>query len=271
MQSATYASHLCYLDADDVDDTDVDFSGLDVRGHGDEKLGDIDGFVLNVDTGRVLHVVVDSGGWFRSRRFLLPIGHAAIVDRDNGALRVDLTKEALRQYPEFDGHRFRAFSDDDLRAFESSTAAACCPDESLESFSATTWAYDARRHYTQPLWWERRRYDRERLRPVEVLDRPGSRATEGREQITAPDRPGSNVVRGNNDVIHDRNAVRERGAAVADASPHLDGRAQPGDILGIETGGERTHVGETLEDENRRRVAALHAADDLDDDDEPRR
>ncbi len=38
-----------------------------------------------------------------------------------------------------------------------------------------------------------------------------------------------------------------------DVSPHLGKRAQPGDILGIETGGETTGLGDTAEDENERR------------------
>jgi hypothetical protein len=43
-------------------------------------------------------------------------------------------------------------------------------------------------------------------------------------------------------------------------SPHFGGRAQPGDVLGIETGGEQTHVGETTGDENERRRDAEKAA-----------
>lgn len=35
-----------------------------------------------------------------------------------------------------------------------------------------------------------------------------------------------------------------------------DDRAQPGDVLGIETGGEQTHIGETREDEDKRREDA---------------
>jgi hypothetical protein len=38
-----------------------------------------------------------------------------------------------------------------------------------------------------------------------------------------------------------------------DVSPHHGGRAQPGDILGLETGGETTSIGDTSEDENKRR------------------
>ena len=48
--------------------------------------------------------------------------------------------------------------------------------------------------------------------------------------------------------------------AVDDSSPHYGGRAQPGDILGIETGGETTSIGETSDDENKRRRDAEKAA-----------
>jgi len=39
-------------------------------------------------------------------------------------------------------------------------------------------------------------------------------------------------------------------------------RAQPGDVLGIERGGETTSLGETDEDENTRRQEAEEAVDD---------
>jgi hypothetical protein len=55
-----------------------------------------------------------------------------------------------------------------------------------------------------------------------------------------------------------------------DISPHLDGRAQPGDVLGIETGGERTYIGDTSEDENTRRRSAERTVRDRDED-EPHR
>ena len=55
-------------------------------------------------------------------------------------------------------------------------------------------------------------------------------------------------------------AVRESRRDAADPSPHFDGRAQPGDVLGLETGGESTHIGETADDENERRRDAEKAA-----------
>jgi hypothetical protein len=236
---------LRYLDAGDVDDSVVDFDGLDVHGPTGDKLGDVDGFVLDMTSNRALYIVVDSGGWFSSRRLLVPIGHAAL-DRDARALRLDVTKDALQRYPEFREERFREFSDQDLRAFDARMASTCCPDEPLEDVSAGTWPYDARRHYRQPEWWTGGTYAHERLRPVEpaTYTRPPARAAsldDRREHVVA--------------------------SAAGEASPHFDGRAQPGDVLGLETGGERTGIGDTAEDENRRRRSAEEAVSD----DEPRR
>ena len=49
-------------------------------------------------------------------------------------------------------------------------------------------------------------------------------------------------------------------SVAGEASPHYGGRAQPGDILGIETGGETTGIGDTSEDENERRRDSEKAA-----------
>jgi hypothetical protein len=250
----TYAARLRYLPADEIDNSDINFSKLDVRGPDDARLGEVDGFIVDADAGRVYYTVVDSGGWFTSRRLLLPVGHAT-VDRGARALRVDVSKDALMRYPEFDADRFDSFSDADLRGFERSMAAACCPDEPIDDVSVPAWHFDSRRHYREPDWWRTESANRERFRPVATVASgvsPGVRESYDRELVTArawEERPNQQK----NDV-----------------SPHLDGRAQPGDVLGIETGGERTYIGDTLEDEDKRRDTAERDARDLDED-EPRR
>jgi hypothetical protein len=47
-----------------------------------------------------------------------------------------------------------------------------------------------------------------------------------------------------------------------DARESEEGRAQPGDVLGVERDGERTHLGETREDEDERRENAGDAVRD---------
>ena len=169
MEQSSYASRLRYLAADDVDDGVVDFDSLDVRSPDGEKLGEVKGFIVDLASARALYVVVDSGGWFRSRRFLAPIGHA-VIDQARRALGLDISKERLQEYPEFDESRFREFSDADLRSFETRMAAVCCPEEPLDGASADAtadWEYARRRHYRQPEWWTCGAYAHERLRPVE--------------------------------------------------------------------------------------------------------
>ena len=134
MENTTYAARLRYLDAEDIDAAVVDYDGLKVVGRDGHRLGNVDGFIIDAEARRVNYVVVDSGGWFTSRRLLLPIGHATLGD-DRKSLQVDVSRDALRRFPEFDEDAFRAFSDDELRAFERNTVIACCPDEPLETVS----------------------------------------------------------------------------------------------------------------------------------------
>ena len=168
METSSYASRLRYLDAVDVDDSVVDFDALDVCGRDGEKLGAVEGFIVDLASGHVLYIVIDSGGWFRSRRFLAPIGHA-VIDQQRRALVLDISKDRLHNYPEFDEGRFSAFTDADLRTFDTRMSQACCPEESVEDIATpiTTWAFETHRHYRQPDWWKGGGHMHERLRPVE--------------------------------------------------------------------------------------------------------
>jgi hypothetical protein len=243
MDTTFHNSRLRYLDADNIDDSDINFDGLNVRGRDGDKLGDLDGFILDPTSGRVHYAVVDSGGWFTSRRFLMPIGHAQL-DRERRALTVDITKDAIRRYPEFDADRFRQFSADEMRAFEQRMAVACCPDETSSVDAAVQ--YNTLRHYSQPEWWKRDYYRSDRSRDLSgVADR------DIRAERTAPARE-----RFDRELV----TARDRSTEAADVSPHKGGRAQPGDVLGLKTGGERSHLGDESEDENKRRRDAERAA-----------
>lgn len=296
MEQTTYASRLRYLDADDLDDSAVDFDDLDVHGTDGEKLGELDGFLVEPTAGRVLYLVVDSGGWFTSRRFLLPVEHAT-VDRDAKSLRVNVSKQSLRGYPEFDEDRFGTFKDDEFHAYHRRMGAAWTTNTMAGTTPSSV--LDTNTTYRQPAWWPSNAYRADRLRPISsssfaartagtiagataaaniagrddrdplrsdrssVLDdrhthgtvthsHPGGNEPHthdhDRELVTAHDR---------GDTLRDHDTVHESGGRDRDdSSPHFGGRAQPGDILGIETGGETTKIGDSAEDENKRRRAA---------------
>ncbi|CAN5707623.1 hypothetical protein BH24ACI4_BH24ACI4_07260 [soil metagenome] len=285
MENTTYAGRLRYLDADHVDDTVVNFDGLNVYGSDDEKIGDVEGFIIDAEAKRVNYIVIDAGGWFTSRQLLLPIGHATLSpDRDS--LRTDVTRDTLRRLPEYQKDRFKAFTDDELRAFERSTVAACCPDEPLEDVSVNSWGYESRRHYGQPEWWKHRQYETDRMgqesRHEGLSAGAATASTTGAAASMAEDRNRDLVTARENigareevpvrtevsvggdrlDTDRDRDTRDHERTADDGVSPHFEKRAQPGDVLGIETGGESTGVGDTAEDEDKRRRDAERSARD---------
>ncbi len=218
-------SRFRYVDADDLGNENIDFSDLDVRNARGEKVGEVEGFIVDATSERPYYVVVESGGWFTGGRYLLPINHASLVRQDDEAvMRVNLDKDTIRKYPKFDKDEFARLSDDQLREFETRIGQACCPGDVAPGAS---WTYESWQHYREPEWWRTTRA------PVGV----GRVATE---------RPGAShpTEREGTRPLQERIVARD-GEWVGD-------RAEPGDVLGIESGGEETHLGDTSADERRR-------------------
>jgi hypothetical protein len=274
MAATPFSSRLRYLDADDLDDSNVDFSTLDVHGSDDTDLGDLDGFIVDTESGRVVYAVVDSGGWFRSRHFAVPIGHAQL-DAGRRRLNVHVTRNAAEKFPDFNPKDLRRFTDDEMRAFEQRTAVVCCPDDPTDVSGAMQ--YDRIRHYAQPDWW-RREYQREdRYQDLDGWEQRDAEKHRERESL----RTSSDTVRDayNPDLVTaregrdrrrdttepvERSRDELRGRDPEDVSPHFDGRAQPSDVLGLETGGETTGIGDTGKDEDQRRRQAERAVREKD-------
>lgn len=276
MNRTTLASDLRYLDADDLDDSTVTFDDLDVHGQDGEHLGELDGFLVEHGAGSVRYLVVDSGGWFRSRRFLIPADHVTI-DREGKAVRVSASRASFIDHPEFDEDQFGRFSDEEYHAYQRRLGATWPTAGTGETETGTTM-------YRQPDWWSTTAYRPERLRPIEsrsFVNRTGPGTTAA---FAATARSERDERHSHGDVVHshpdghehhthdarelvtahdgresrpDHDATHEAGARDRDdVSPHFGGRAQPGDILGIETGGETTKIGDSAEEENKRRRTA---------------
>src|SRR5215831_10106933 len=92
---------LRYVDASDLDNSAIKFDGMRVDSPSGEKLGEIDGLIVDVAAGRPYYVVVEAGGWFKSKYFLLPIGHASLSSAQNH-LVADLSRDHVDRYPGFD-------------------------------------------------------------------------------------------------------------------------------------------------------------------------
>jgi hypothetical protein len=142
------------VDVADLDES-FDVEGLDVRSRAGDTLGEVDGFIIDADTGRPYYIVVDSGGWFKSTYYLIPIGHVSL-DASRHAMVADLTRDRIERFPGFDRDAFEKLSDEELEELDLGTAAACCPTEAMAA-GPNSWA-DRWAHYDLPDWWNSNYY-----------------------------------------------------------------------------------------------------------------
>lgn len=115
-------SELSYLEATKVSSPAGVLSDLDVLSAQGQRLGNIEGVVIDAAARCVRYLYVRSSGWF-GRRYLVHADQLAQVDGERKALRlrVDLQQEVVRG---LDAAALRRFSDDDLVAAMFPTVAA---------------------------------------------------------------------------------------------------------------------------------------------------
>jgi len=215
---------------------ELELSGATIRDTAADELGTVEGFVVDVSDGKPRYLVVDSGGWLGSKEFLLPVGHSR-MNADGASLVADVSKEHIRRFPGFDKRRFEELSEDEVRRMNDAICTACSAAPTTYPTAATLTSAWERPDFRQPDWWTRRRSE-------DASRREGAVTTAYRPDDERSRAARSSEVRAQSD----------------DVSPHFDGRAQPGDVLGVETGGERTSIGDTSNDENERRRKAEEAA-----------
>src|SRR5262245_56272028 len=168
---------LRYVDAEDLDRSTFDFDGIDVLDRAGDKLGVVDGFIIDVNSARPVHVVVEGGHWYKHKHFLWPIGHATL-DRGAKRLTADLPKSRAERFPGFSRSEFEKLTEKDLDQLAYATASAC-GDEALD----TSMVWESWTHYAYPTWWEANYY-----RPDRVSAGGPAGVTAPRPQSTAADR-----------------------------------------------------------------------------------
>ncbi|HEY1679933.1 MAG TPA: PRC-barrel domain-containing protein [Candidatus Sulfotelmatobacter sp.] len=87
-----------------TEEAGVDIRGAKVYGRGDEKLGEIDDVVFDEATGAIVYIVVDTGGWLKSKRFIVPPDRIRPCMQHENDFLVDLTKQQIESFPPYDRH-----------------------------------------------------------------------------------------------------------------------------------------------------------------------
>jgi hypothetical protein len=104
---------LKYVDASDLNGDGNQFDGLPVHGEDGEKLGDVEGFIIDTSVRGPQHIVVEAG-WFIHKHFLIPVGYATLSE-DRTRFVAELSKERVNEFPGFDKDEFEQLPSDALK------------------------------------------------------------------------------------------------------------------------------------------------------------
>ncbi|WP_201594080.1 DUF2382 domain-containing protein [Psychrobacter fulvigenes] len=121
-----------------IGDDYFDPTGKTAYGVNEEKIGKIEGALVEDTTGRIRYLIVDVGGWFSSKEVLVPAGLARIVGDD--VFFDSLTKsqvEAMEKYDHDYQYSYKDQYEKDRQAFVADTV----PTEERMDIADT--AYDA--------------------------------------------------------------------------------------------------------------------------------
>ena len=78
-----------------------DVRGTTLFGRGDEKLGTIDDVIFEHSTGNIRYAVIDTGGWLRHRRFIVPANQIRAYEKHDDHFYADLTKAQVEKFPPY--------------------------------------------------------------------------------------------------------------------------------------------------------------------------
>ena len=78
-----------------------DIRGAELFGMNGDRLGVIADVVFDSDTSKVIYAVVDTGGWLKSNRFLVPADHIFPLGDDPQRFQTDLTRAWIERFPEY--------------------------------------------------------------------------------------------------------------------------------------------------------------------------
>jgi len=95
---ALYANLRDYRFSDNVDD----IRGSDIHGVDNEKLGTIDDVIFDNTTGDVRYLVIDTGGWLSSKKFVVPARQVmTATEGEDRGYRVALRRDQIERFPEY--------------------------------------------------------------------------------------------------------------------------------------------------------------------------
>jgi hypothetical protein len=79
-----------------------DIRGAHLYGADDEKLGKISDVIFDHSTAGIRYVVVETGGWLHTKKFLVPAQALRMSSKHEDDFEANLTKQQIENFPPFD-------------------------------------------------------------------------------------------------------------------------------------------------------------------------
>jgi ferritin-like metal-binding protein YciE len=109
---------------------------LPVFSDDEEELGTFDGLIIDMVSRAPRYAVVDSGGLFIHRRYLLPFDDVTF-DASTRTLQVRIRRDIASRYPSFDPDEFQKMNEAELRRYESRLLRLYPPDDASRADRST--------------------------------------------------------------------------------------------------------------------------------------
>ncbi|MGH9528663.1 MAG: PRC-barrel domain-containing protein [Terriglobales bacterium] len=87
---------------DSQTDTAADIRGASIYGPGDKKLGKIDDVIFDHATGNIHYVIVHTGGWLSTKKFIVPPQQLRASSQHKDDFDINLTKQQIEKFPPYD-------------------------------------------------------------------------------------------------------------------------------------------------------------------------
>lgn len=84
-----------------IADAADDIRGSHLYGLNDEKLGKIDDVIFDHSTGNIRYVVVDTGGWLSSKKFIVPAEGLRASTKHENDFEANLDKRQVENFPPY--------------------------------------------------------------------------------------------------------------------------------------------------------------------------
>ena len=94
-------AHYGILGNTSLGETADDIRGSHLYGFNDEKLGKIDDVIFDHTSGDIQYVVVDTGGWLNSKKFIVPAQGLRPSPKHKDDFEANLTKERIESFPPY--------------------------------------------------------------------------------------------------------------------------------------------------------------------------